>query len=138
MLFPYWVAQQSSRSALRYMCCFIMAGLRSRCGHYIFVLFMAGLRNRQAIIFLSCSLFFVSPFFLSLSKLSQIGCLPYFYTCCGLSANLGRRSETCCTQLAEYTRRKNRQKFATGLHRTTLSGCIFATETYIDNRTKAC
>ena len=33
----------------------------------------------------------------------EIGCLPYFYTCCGLSANLGCRYETCCTRLAENT-----------------------------------
>ena len=30
-------------------------------------------------------------------------CLPYFHTWCGLSANLGCRSETCCTWLAENT-----------------------------------
>ena len=36
----------------------------------------------------------------------------YFHTRCGLSANLGCRSETCCTRLAENTGRKNRQKFA--------------------------
>ena len=27
----------------------------------------------------------------------------YYHTCCGLSANLGCRSETCCTRLAENT-----------------------------------
>jgi len=44
------------------------------------------------IIFSSCRLFFVlSSFFLS---------SPYFHTWCGLSANLGCRSETCCTRLA--------------------------------------
>ena len=32
---------------------------------------------------------------------SEIGCLPYFRTWCGLSANLGCRYETCCTRLAE-------------------------------------
>jgi len=31
---------------------------------------------------------------------SQIGCLPYFYTWCGLSANSECRSEMCCTRLA--------------------------------------
>jgi len=31
---------------------------------------------------------------------------------CGLSANLGCRSETCCTRLAEIQDTKNRQKFA--------------------------
>jgi len=30
-----------------------------------------------------------------------LGCLPYFHTWCGLSANLGCMSETCCTRLAE-------------------------------------
>jgi len=39
--------------------------------------------------------------------------MPYFYTWCGLSANLGCRSETCCTRLAEGTgQKRNRQKFA--------------------------
>jgi len=42
-------------------------------------------------------------FFLAYSQPSQIGCLPYFHTWCDLSANSGRRSETCCTQLAENT-----------------------------------
>jgi len=32
----------------------------------------------------------------------------YLHTWCGLSANLRRRSETCCTRLAENTGRKNR------------------------------
>jgi len=30
----------------------------------------------------------------------QIGCLPYFHTWCGLSANLECRSEMCCARLA--------------------------------------
>jgi len=38
---------------------------------------------------------------------SQIGCLPYFYTRCGLSVNLECRSEMCCTCLAENTGHKN-------------------------------
>jgi len=62
---------------------FIMAALRSRCGHYIFALW-----------FLSFYLFF-----LALSQRPQIGCLPYFDTWCGLSANLECRSEMCCTWL---------------------------------------
>jgi len=37
---------------------------------------------------------------------SEIGCLPYIHTWCGLSANLRRRSETFCTRLAENTGRK--------------------------------
>ena len=76
-------------------------------------------------------------FFLAYSQPSHIGCLPFFHTWFGLSANLECRCEMCCTRLAENTRRKNRQKFAiwgSGHHRTTLSGCIFATEVSIDNR----
>ena len=44
-------------------------------------------------------------------------------------------SEMCCTQLAENTRRK---KSPFWHHRTTLSGCIFATKACIDNRKKTC
>jgi len=64
------------------------------------------------IIFLPCGFFFFLLFFLAYFQPSQIGCLPYFHTLCGLSANLGCRSETCCTQLAENKEAKNRQKFA--------------------------
>jgi len=35
------------------------------------------------------------------------------YTWCGLSANLERRSEMCCTRLARNAGPKNRQKFVT-------------------------
>jgi len=42
----------------------------------------------------------------------QSGCLPYFYTWCGLSANLECRSEIYCTWLAGNTRRKNDAKIA--------------------------
>jgi len=41
--------------------------------------------------------------FLSQSQPSQIRCLPYFHTWCGLSANLRCRSETCCTWPAVNT-----------------------------------
>ena len=70
-------------------------------------------------------------FFLAKSQRSEIGCLPYFHTWCGLSANLECRSETCCTRLAENTGRK---KSPVRHHHTTLSGCIFATKACIDNR----
>jgi len=64
----------------------------------------------QTIIFLRCGFFFFFLFFLAYSQPSQIGCLPYFHTWCGLSANLGYRSETCCTRLTENTgRKKSRQ-----------------------------
>ena len=70
---------------------FIMAALWNRAGHYIFVLWFL------------LSFYLVWSFFLAYSQLSQIGCLPYFRTWCGLSANLGCRSETFCTWLAENT-----------------------------------
>jgi len=73
-----------------------MAALRSRCGHYIFSLWF--LRS----IFLSL--------FLAYSQPLQIGCLPYLHTWCGLSANLGCRSETCCMRLTENTGRKKSPK----------------------------
>ena len=67
----------------------------------------------QTIIFSSCRLFFFFfffLFFLAYSQPSQIGCLPYFHTWYGLSANLRCRSETYCTGLAESTGRKNSPK----------------------------
>jgi len=71
-----------------------MVALCNRADHYIFALW-----------FLSS--FF---FFLAYSQRSEIGCLPYFRTWCGLSANLECMSETWCTQLAENTGRKNDAK----------------------------
>jgi len=67
----------------------------------------------QAIIFSSCGFFFLSFFFFILAccQPSQIGCLPYFHTWCGpISANVGCRSETCCTRLAENTGHKKSPK----------------------------
>ena len=62
------------------------------------------------IIFSFCGFFFFFLFFLifffASSYRLQIGCLPYFYTWSGLSANLECRSEMCCTRLAENTGRK--------------------------------
>ena len=75
---------------------FIMAALRSRCGHSILQLWIL--------------LFLLLSFFLAYSHKSQIGCLPYFYTWCGLSAYLECRSEMCCTQLAGNTGDKNDAK----------------------------
>jgi len=62
-----------------------------------------------------------------------MGCLSYFDTWCGLSANLECRSEMCCTRLAGNTGRK---KSPFWHHCTTLSGYIFATKAHIDNRKK--
>ena len=59
-----------------------------------------------------------SSFFPRLSRRSEIGCLPYFYTWRGLSANLECRSETCCTRLAANTGPK---KVATNRHLGTIA-----------------
>ena len=60
----------------------------------------------QTIIFSSCGFFFYLSFFPRQSQPSQIGCLPYFHTWCGLGANFRCRSETCCTRLTENTGRR--------------------------------
>ena len=99
-----------------------MAALHSRCGHYI----------------LPCGFFFLS-FFPRLISPAAIRCLPYLHTWCGLSANLGCRSETCCTVHAARWKcrtRKIAKNSPSGHHRTTLSGYIFATKARIDNRKK--
>jgi len=67
-----------------------MVALCNRADHYIFPVI--------SILFLL--------FFLAQSQRSEIGCLPYFHTRCGLCANLECMSEMCCTRLAENTRRK--------------------------------
>ena len=97
-----------------------MVALWKRADHYIFILFLS---------------FFFFFFFLADSQRSEIECLPNFGTWCGLSANLECRSEMHCTQLAANTGRK---KSPSQHHRTTLSGHIFATKAYIDNRKKTC
>jgi len=99
-----------------------MAAVWNRAGHYIFVL-----------LFL-LSIFYLL-FSLSYSQPLHIGCLPNFRTWCGLSANLGCRSETCRTRLAGNTGRK---KSSSVHHHTTLSGCIFTTKACIDNWKKTC
>ena len=62
----------------------------------------------QTIIFLPCDFYLLlsSSFFPRLIS-AAIGCLPYFHTWCGLSANLRCRSETCCMRLAGNAGRKN-------------------------------
>jgi len=65
---------------------------------------------------------------LSILAVADWRCLPYFYTWCGLSANLECRSEMCCTGLAGNAGPKNSQNSPSGHHRTTLSGHIFSTK----------
>ena len=64
----------------------------------------------QTIILLPCGFFLLlsssSFLFLALSQRPQIGCLPYFYTWRGPSANLEYRSEMCCLELSANTGRK--------------------------------
>jgi len=96
-----------------------MVALWNKLGHYMF-----------ALCFLLLSFFFSLP---NLSRPLQIGCLPYFHTWCGLSANLRCRSEMCCMWLADIQDAKTRQKSPSGHHRTTLSGCIFAMKAHVDN-----
>jgi len=74
-----------------YVTSVIMVALPNRADHYIFILS------------------FVLLIFLTQSQPSQIGCLPYLYTWCGLSANLRCTSETCCTRMQDA---KSRQKIA--------------------------
>ena len=83
------------------------AGRPSR-GALAHILVMVALCNRaDHIYFHPVSSFFFS---LALSQRSEIGCLPYFGTWCGLSANLECRSEMCYTRLAANTLRKNDAK----------------------------
>jgi len=87
----------------------IMVALCNKADHYIFV----------------CGFFFL------------FGYLPYLHTWCGLSVNLGCRSETCCTRVAGNAGPQNRQKVAIWAPSHTLSGYIFATKACIDNRRKS-
>jgi len=89
--------------------------------------FMAPCVADADIIFSSCGFLFLL-FFVALSQRSEIGCLPYFHTWCGLSADLECRSETCSLK------NTGRKKSPSVHHPTTLSGYIFATEACIDNR----
>ena len=68
------------------------------------VLYCSRLCNRAGrCIFALCFLsIFLSFLFLPSSHPSEIGCLPYFDTWCGPSANLECRSERCCTRLSAY------------------------------------
>jgi len=105
-----------------------MVALWNRADHFIFF----------ALWFLLFSSSFFSPHLISVVA-SQIGCLPYFHTWCGLSAKLGCRSERCCTWLAESTGRKKSPRipiWAPSHKFVKLSGYIFGTKACIDNRKK--
>jgi len=77
-----------------------MAALCNRADSYIFALWFI-------------SIYVLSFLFLAKFQRPQIGligCLPYFDTWCGLSANSECRSEMCCRWLAGNTGRKNDPK----------------------------
>jgi len=110
---------------------YIMAALWNRACHYIFILCFLLLSSLSSIFF--------HLFFLAYSQPSQNGCLPYFHTWCGLSVNLGCRSETCCMVLAKNTGRKKSPKIR---HLGTIAklcwAVIFAMKPCIDNQKKGC
>jgi len=70
------------------------------------------IRSRWTLYFAAVVTVFFLLFFLAYSQRLQIGCLPYFHTRCGLSANLECRSEMycTCTRFAQNTGRKNYAK----------------------------
>jgi len=84
-------------------------------------------------IYLSSSFFF--PRLISAVADWIYAILPHMM--CDLSANLGCRSEMCCTRLAGNAGPKKSPKNRhLRMHRTILSGYIFATKAHIDNRKK--
>ena len=101
----------------------IMTALCNRAGHYIFALWFL-------------SIFFL--FSLAYSQSSQIGCLPYFHTWCGLSANLRCRSERAASGSLKVQDTQNRQKFAIYVPSHNFVSYIFATKARIDNRKSIC
>jgi len=97
---------------------------------------VAVLRSICVIIFLLCGFFFFI-FPRLISAVEDWMYTPYFHTWCSLSANLGCRSDTCCTWLAKNTGRKiSKKNSPSAHHRTILSGYILATKPHIDNKKK--
>jgi len=85
-----------------------MAALRSRCGRYIYVLFMVALWN----------VYHTSTHGVALVRIQNAGLK------CAARGSLKIQDA------------KSRQKSPSGHHRTTLSGYVFATKARIDNRKK--
>ena len=101
---------------------------------------MAALRSRCGLIFLPCGFFFYLLFFFPrlISAVANWMSDILAHMVWPFSANLGRRSKTCCMRLVENTGRKKWRKCnsPSAHHRTTLSGYIFAIKAHIDNRKK--
>jgi len=82
-------------------------------------------------------LWFLSSFFLAYSQRSNIGCLPYFYTWCGLSAEFRMLVWTVLHAGRWKYKTQKIAKKSLSVHRPTkLSGYIFAIKACIDNRKK--
>ena len=96
----------------------IMAAVCSRCGHSILPLWFL--------------LSFFLLFSLAYSQRSQIRCLLYFHTSCGLSANLECMCDMLHAARRKYRTQKLHKKSPSAHHRITLSGYIFATKAYIN------
>jgi len=80
------------------------------CGSFSFFSMAAHSNGQYFAAVVSIFFFLLLLSFLAQSQRSEIGCLPYFHTWCGLSANLECMSEICCTRLAENTECNNYAK----------------------------
>ena len=101
-------------------------------------LYSAGRPSRAlAHILVLCCFFFFLSFFPRLILTAQIGCLPYFYTWCGPSANLECKSEICYTRLAGNAGPKKSPKIR---HLGTIEFCraISSQLRHVNNREKTC
>jgi len=114
---------------------YVKIAFMSVCLSVCLKLFMAALCNRAGHTYFHpvVSFFFLFPRLISAVGDWMSAILPHMVC---LSVNLECRSETCWARLAENIARKNRQKLPSGHHPTILSGYIFATKAYIDNRKK--
>jgi len=117
-----------------------MAALRSRCGHYIFALWLwSPYRIGQTIIFLPCGFFFLlSSFYFSSPNLSRRRLDVCHTSTHGVALVQISDAGLKCDARGSMDIRdaKKSPKIAIGHHRTTLSSYIFATEARIDNRKK--
>jgi len=92
------------------------AGIFSSCSLFFFPSFLPSFLPSSLPLLPSFPLYippffsFFFLFFLAYSQRSEIGCLPFFHTRCGLSTNLECRSEICGTRLAQNTGRKKSPK----------------------------
>jgi len=121
----------SSTPMLICVWCLVATGHYGRPAYQMRTLYFAAVVSIFLLLLLS------SSFFLAYSQRSEIGCLPYFHTWCGLSANLEMHVwNVLHVARWKYRTRKLRKQSPSVHHRTIMSGYIFATEACIDNRKK--